>query len=197
MLFYTSKNGRVLLHKEVYQLVPELKKLSDDDVLYIIVSTDYFALFHQYSTKDRERRAKRWVFGKDSKSPLERPEIRSAVKAYNAIQYNAKNSTLIVFQNKRASFEMQLEQSEDPDHVLKLTKIIRELQKVIDELEYEITQSIQTKVVLKGDIELSLIEEMRENKLLSEMREKSLEDLKNISIENNLPESKTSDNVLK
>jgi len=46
MLFHTSKDGQVLLHKDVYKICPEFKILSEEEVRYIVL-----ALNHRFKGK--------------------------------------------------------------------------------------------------------------------------------------------------
>lgn len=193
MLFYTDKKGKVILHKDVYKIVPSFKELTDDEMLYVILSTDYYSIYHQYPEKDRKRKSKRWVYGKDAIDPETSPKVRKAIDNYNAIQYDEKRHTLEVYRKKRTIFEIQFENELDPERASKLMKSISEIQKMIDSLHHEITTLMQTKEILQGDKEMSLIERMRQNKELSEIRETAFEKQANLILENNLEFSK--DNV--
>lgn len=186
MLFYTDKTGKILLHKEVYQIVPEFKKLKDKEMLYVILSTDYFAMFHQYPPRERKQKAKRWIFGNDQINIEADPKIRSAIEQYQRIQYDEKRHSLDVFLNKKTQLEIAYQNEENPERSDKYLTAIQNVQKVIDRYKDEIAASIHTAAILKGGKEKSLLEIMASNGSLYDMRAAAVEKNKNIHIENQL-----------
>lgn len=186
MLFYTDKKGKVVLHKEVYDFVPEFKKLDEKEMLYVILSTDYFALFHQYPPNERKLKAKRWVYGNDKINFDTNHKIIEAIKLYSRIQYDEKRHSINVFLEKKSKLEIAFQNEENPEKSTKYLDALQNVQKVIDRYKSEITIDLQTAAILKGGKKKSLIEVMASNGKLYDIRQQALEKTRKIKIENKL-----------
>lgn len=187
MLFYVDRTGKILLHSDVYRVEPFFRELKEKDMIYVILRTDYFSQFHKYPEMDRKRKAKGWVYGMDAPDPEQKPEIRKAIELYEDLQFDDKRHLLRVLQNKKRKFELIFQQEEIPSKADKLLDSINKIQKAIDETQKEIITQTQAEPVLKGKKKMSLIEKLRDNKKLAEMRKEAVKKLKDVEIINELP----------
>jgi len=187
MLFYIDKKGKILLHPDVYKVEPFFRKLSSDQVCYLILRCDYKSQFHLWPTEERKRKAKGWVFGMDASDPKEDPKIAKAIKRYDELQYNDKEHTKRVYQDKKRKFELVFQHETDPIKSDKIMDSINKLQHAIEKIDKEILTDTQTSYQLKGKKQMTLIEKLLDNEKLAEMRRDAIDKLSGIDIKNDLP----------
>jgi len=186
-LFYLDKANKVALCKEAYQVIPEFKKLSDDEMRFVILYTDYDSPFKQWPDKERKSKAQRWVFGEKAKDPEKDPKIRKAIEQFNELQFDDNRELYRTYQRKMTNFQLLYQNEEDPVKSDKYLIAIKNLRVEMNALHREIITNAQTEHVLKGNRKMSFLEKLRANKKLAEMRSTQAEKLGKINLMNELP----------
>ena len=62
MLFKLTRDNTAILHKDCYKLCPELKTLTEKQLLYVILAYDYKSPYFQLPLEERKRTARAQVF---------------------------------------------------------------------------------------------------------------------------------------
>jgi hypothetical protein len=167
MLFHVSKDGKALLHKDVYKLCPELSILNEDEVMYIVMVYDYYSPYHQIELEDRRKRISKIYNLKENIE--DSVKIKSAINLYLSLQYDGRRA--IVYEYKKKIKMLSVELMHPDCSPSKITQILSSqdlLKTKIEDLEKEIEFSM-LQANLKGGRTKSLIEYMQENRKLYEM----------------------------
>jgi hypothetical protein len=184
MLFYTDKEGKVILHPDAYKVCPEFKVLNEKDMLYVILFTDYYSHFAQFPEMERKKKARGWVYGMKAEDPQKRPEIREAIELYNDLQFDEDRHLYRVYQNKMRNLQLLYQNETDPDRSDKYLKAIENLKKSMADLHRQISSNTRVEYVLKGDKKMSFLEKLRKKKKYAEMIKERREKLASITIKN-------------
>lgn len=190
MLFYTDKEGKILLHPEVVKLVPEFRELDEQQIRYMVLSTDYFALFHQYPKVERKRKAKGWVYGRGAMDPELDDHLKECIEIYDSLQFNEKQHMLDILVTKKYKYELLYQHEEDPGKSSILLKAIQDTQAAIDRYRLEVITNMQSQAVLKGGKTKSLLEIMQSNRQLSDLRKKAASERADRDISNEMQTAK-------
>lgn len=156
-----------ILHPDAVKLFPGFKKLTEDEVLYIVLTYDYCSPYSHFTLDDRRRRATMHVWN-DNKLPEldKRDDIRFAIEAYKSLQYNAKEEFAKSLQRRVEQLSTMIE--DGSANVEKTVKDIRILRAEIKELEQEVLLAYQEDGKLVGGGQRSFLENMLKNKQLYE-----------------------------
>lgn len=190
MLFYVDKKGKTVIVPEAVQLVPLFGELSEQDMLYVILRTDYFSIFHQYPENERQKKAQGWVYGMNSINPERNPKVVKAIAEYERIQYDEKRHLLNVIINKMKQYELLYQNEQNPETSDRYLKSLINTQLIVDKYKSEIALNIQAETTIKGNKRKSLVEIMQSNQALYDLRMKAQDHIKKVTITNDLPESK-------
>ena len=90
MLFYVDTNSNLVLHPEVVKLCPTLSVLNNDEMLFVVLFTDYHSPYKQYPEHERKRRAMQHAFSDNEYDLIESDRIQIAIKDYTSLQYSPK-----------------------------------------------------------------------------------------------------------
>ncbi len=165
LLFKLDKDSKIILHPEVLQLCSELSVLSQQEMLYVILRTDYCSIFAQFTEDDRARRACYHSFGDYIPDIDKRPKIKAAIAAYNSLQYSPKQEQVRVYEKKIALLLEELEDLSDSKKINDNMLATSRLRAGINELEHEIIAKYQEE---EGDIvgggERTFLEKIMKNK---------------------------------
>ena len=151
-------------------MCPELAALTEKELMIIILAYDNFSMFRQLNEKERIRKSILYIL--DDNDPklldiLENPQpnhrITNAVRIYKMLQRDPKIDLAHKFQEKIDSLQTLLESENGPTGIKNILSSIGELRKNITALENEITDSVIAEGQLKGDQELSLLENWQRN----------------------------------
>ena len=104
------------------------------------------------------------AFGDNLSEILEKQSIKNAITAYKSLQYDPKIELAKRYQNKIERMLNLLDEDDSPTSIEKTTKAIDSLRKNIIALEQEVSDSVLDKGVIKGDMQLSFIEDMMQNR---------------------------------
>lgn len=161
----------VILRPSCVKLCPELSVLSEKELLVIILAFDYHSIYKRYNEADRIRRAIIHVFGDNEPKLLDALEKRPphdritvAVEAYKSLQYDNKEELIIAYQRKIDSLTSSLDGETGPTAIKNILNSISELRKNKLALETEVANEVIEQGKIKGDQELSYVEEMQASK---------------------------------
>lgn len=161
-LFYVDEKNSCLLRPECYKLCPELSVLSEKDVLFIVMAFDYHSIYRQFPEHERIRKAMFHVYEKYDPSMLQNTSIKLGIEAYKSLQYDRKIDFAERL-NKKIDRMLDLIDEDDKD-VTKRAKEVNDVRIIINGLENEISNAVVSKGQLRGDSELSWLEELQSNK---------------------------------
>ncbi|MAH46773.1 hypothetical protein CMI37_13170 [Candidatus Pacearchaeota archaeon] len=165
MLFKLTKDNSVILHKDCYKLCPELKALTEKQMLYVILAYDYKSPYVQLPLEERRRTARSQVYKSMEKDPEKKKLVSDAIEMYMSLQYEPKRETLDTYQSKIKMLERELMATLDTTEITKITRSIQHLMKSYDEVQKEIERS-EIMEELEGGGKLSLLEKMQNSRKL-------------------------------
>lgn len=164
-VFKIHKKNNVILYPDAYKICPELKNLSEKELLYVCLCIDYDAPSHQFPEEERMRRAKRQVYGEIEESPEKTPKIKRAIEFYRSLQYDSRRETIIKYQSKIEQLGQQILNAttakEISDIDVAIDKLMERCKKIQNEIDSdEATSNVQ----IKGGGKLSFIEKWQKNR---------------------------------
>jgi len=166
-LFYIDESATdkklAILHPEVIKLCPSLSVLSSEELLYVVLYTDYHSPYKQFPDHERKRKSMQHAFDDNEYDLIESERIQIAIRDYTSLQYSPKIEAARQFQRKIDSLLLTLQEDTSATNIKKTVDTIDLLRKNIQVYEREYDEEVQKKGVLKGKMTLSLIEEMMTN----------------------------------
>lgn len=167
-LIYCDVKNNIVLHPDVVKLSPELGLLSDKEVLFIVLAYDYNSLYRQFPERQRLSKAI-WHVWQDNKPEILDENKRSkrlniAIEIYKSLQYN-RNIELVEMYNKKIDELINLLDVEKSNSGIKnAMDSIDKFRKAIKEIEMEIVEEKLMDGELKGNVKLSWLEKMQQNR---------------------------------
>lgn len=162
-LFYVDEREKIVLRPEALKLKEELRVLNDKEIYFIIMYCDYHSPYHQLPEVQKRNNAMWEAFGDNVPGLLDKPKIKVAIEAYTALQYNDKIELIKRYRTKLDRISQRFlspEYDEDsPTSNSNLMKTISQLRDAIRELDQEVAQEMKDSGQIKGDSELSLLED--------------------------------------
>jgi len=163
-LFFIDEKQNLLLRPECYKLCPELSALDEKDVLFISLAYDYHSVYRQFPEHERVRKAMFHAYDKYDTEFLNKTSIKLGIEAYKSLQYDRKIEFADRLQKKIDSLLDLIEYEENAKSIADKLKTIEDLRRTIKGLENEITESMINKGQVKGDQDLSWLEELQSNR---------------------------------
>ncbi len=161
-LFHLNQKGSAVLHPEAVKLCPELRLLTEKEVLFVILAFDYNSIYKQFPERQRLTKAVWAVWGDNNPKVLEEDKrekrLQAGIDAYKSLQYNRNEDLIAVYQQKIDQSQQEIMAADSPTKLKNLREIISGFRKDIHELEVEIIEKNILESELKGDRELSLLE---------------------------------------
>jgi hypothetical protein len=166
-LFSLNKKGTIILHPDAMKLVPFFSELTEEEKLFVVLSTDYYSPYRQLSQDERYRRATAQVFKDQGLTPNKKDNIAKAIKEYESLQFDPVREQLLTYKSKVSKINDAIRNEEDASAIAKLMKTNSEIRKAIAEIEKELSmQDEKEHVQLHGKGTLSLLERLIRNKEL-------------------------------
>ena len=169
-LFYLDNKKKSLLHRECYELCPELRLITSEEVLFIVLAEDYKSPYNRFPREERIRRAKRHVWGTSDAKNENKQTVKNAMKLYRSLQYDVKRETMINYVKKIELINKEMLEDNSSMNIKKHVEAISLLQKEIDKLQDDIDMNELKLVQLEGGGKLSLLEQMQASKELYELK---------------------------
>lgn len=174
-LFYIDPRANILLRPDTIHLCPELSALSEEEVVFIIKAFDHFSPYRRYAETDRIRRSMLDVFKDNNPKLLKAIEsgdphhrINVAIRAYKSLQYDPRIDLMNKYAETMDSEQKSIRPGLGSKELAEILENIETLRKHIKAIEDEITEAIIDEGKLKGDQELSHLENLQKKKELFE-----------------------------
>jgi len=166
-LIYINEKSGEILHPDAVKLFPGFKRLTENEILYIVLAYDYCSPYSHFTLDDRRRRATMHVWN-DNKLPEldKRQDIQFAIDVYKSLQYNPKEELAKTLQRRVEQLSGSIEDGSAA--VEKTVKDIRLLRDEIKSLENEVLIAYQEEGKLIGGGQRSFLETLQKNKELYE-----------------------------
>lgn len=160
LLFYIDERNGVVLRPDCAKLCPELIAIDEKELLLIILIYDYHSPYRQFPEEDRKRKAMIQIYGENVYELFDKQIIKNAIHAYKSLQYDPKIELAASYQNKIDKMLELMEADHSPTSNKKTLETIDLFRKAIRELENEVLDSMVSKGQIKGNQELSLLEDV-------------------------------------
>lgn len=164
LLFNLNKKGNILINKHAVQLCPELAYLTEEEMLFVVLSQDYSSPYKQLPENDRIRRSIHHAFGTTDAKPLEKEIIKIAIDRYRSLQYDPKRELIRTYKKKLNMLGRALEDEEQASAIKNIISTQKEIVKSIDALEEEISKNEQEEAQIEGGLKNSYLEKMMRNR---------------------------------
>jgi hypothetical protein len=175
-LFPVNKQGTVLLHPDAMELMPEFAILDDKKKLILILVVDDYSPYHNLPEIERINNACNQVYGSIKPKLFNSATMKNAVEAYKALQYNPKKELIKTYQKKIELLSDDLMSAVTPTAIKNITGAQKDMRKVLEELEGEVTDDEEREAQIKGGGRKTYLENLIENqdryKLVTNRRNK-------------------------
>jgi hypothetical protein len=159
-IFRVDEQSKIVLDRDAVKLCPGLKKINQDDLLFIVLAYDYDSPLKRLDENERILRAKRRAYSDDdvkfSKAVL------TAIEEYRSLQYDEKRETVITYQSKIRKLRTELLNEQNQSIIKSMVSTIKSLQDSVDELTEQINRDTETLMLSAGG-KLSTIEKWQQN----------------------------------
>lgn len=162
-LFRVDSRNNIVLNKNCVKLCPEFKNLTEEQVAYIVYAHDYNSPYKQFPERERKRKASYQVYGTTDVDAEKGKAMQTAIEAYIGMQYDPRRETIKAYKNKVERLNEQVELEENPKQIGSYMTAIDHLHSAMDRIQQDIDRD-ESKAMLKGGGELSLIEQLQEMK---------------------------------
>lgn len=181
-IFQLNSKGTVVLHNDAYKLCPELKNLTEEELLFMILAYDYKSPYHKFPEEERIRKAKRQVWNTKDFEFKNKDYIDKAIEFYKSIQYDIDQEILRNYQEKIDKLNAKLQDTELNAEIKSIISVIDIMEKKINDIQERIDKDNEININLKGNIKLSLLERMQRSRELYEKKRNYMKD-KTISVD--------------
>lgn len=158
-VFKMDRNFEVILNPEAIKLVPELVGLSQDQLRYVILVTDYVdGPYRKKPKEERRNMAKKVIYG-DIKKMIETERICNAINGYRSLIFDIRRETVEVYLGKvvklqKESLAPSLTFSRMKEIDLQITFLQDRIVGINHDLDIEESENIE----IKGKKSLSYVE---------------------------------------
>lgn len=163
-IFTVNNNHTVILSSDAVKLCTELSKLTEEQVLYIILAYDYLeSPWRRYPLEDRKRLAKRKIWGENEFIPEDFKNVSSAIDEYKGLIYDIDYEMRDSLLSKMKTLDNNLTIETDTTKINLILKSQDIIKARLDELDVKI--DIKQEVIkLKSSKKLSYIETFMRNR---------------------------------
>ena len=163
-LICINEKTNEVLHPEVVKLVDSFSLLSNNEMLYVVLYTDYNSIYKQFPEHERSRRAMWHAFNENVQDVIQSDRIQIAIKDYTSLQFDPDIELMNRFQVKIDRLLDILDKEDAPSSIQKTTMAINSLRDNIVALRNKTNDQIKADGVIKGDRILSFLERLQSNK---------------------------------
>lgn len=173
--FAISLDGTVVLNKDAVKLVPELRSLSNDELLFVICVEDYVnSPYRARPYEDRKRLSLVRFFGKEDFAVPKK--VLMAMDLYKGLIFDIKRETAEILKQRVIDLNLSLFKESDPLKIKKILDSVDMLESRINNIEISVMQSERV-IDVKAGKRLSFIEQWQLNQ---KEKRKFEESIKNI-----------------
>ena len=168
-LFSVTKEGDILLDKEVLRLCPLLNDITLNELKYLIFSYDYNrSPAYRKPLEERKLIAKRKYLSED-KEPEKSTLFIHCIDEYESLIYDAKKHTLEMYKTKAHRLDKLVAGTDNPKEITDYDKALTIVTNRIVSLEAEIVIDEES-IELRGGKKLSYIEQLKKNRRLYQLQ---------------------------
>lgn len=160
-----EKTGEVL-HPEVMKLVASFQHLTNQEMIYVVLFTDYHSPLKQFPEPERKRQAMYRAFNDNETELIESARIKIAIEEYTSLQYSPDMELIRKYQKKIDHLQELLENDDTLAGTKKTLETINLFRENILSLQDKFVEQTKADGVIKGDRQLSFLERMLNNKKL-------------------------------
>ena len=161
-LFAFDKKENVILNPLAVKLAPGLKKLSQQEFLFVVLAYDYESPFHQFDEGERILKAKRRAFGDSEVDISGNKKLAEGITEYRSLQFNVERETQLVYQAKISQLRMQLYDATEAKQIKELTATIELLTGEINKIQSSLDTNREAIFTNQGE-EITFIENWQLN----------------------------------
>ncbi len=162
-------------------MCPGLKKLSQKELLFIILAYDYKGPFHQLDEGERLRRAKRQAFEDGDIDLSKDVKLAQCIDEYKGLQFNVERENQLAYQATIAKLRMQLYDCTDAKKIRDITGTIEYLTGEINKIQDKINTDTEASYTSGGE-RISFLEQWQLNqksyKALKQQKDNYLQEQK-------------------
>jgi hypothetical protein len=163
-IFTVNNSHTVILSSEAVKLCTELSKLTEEQVLYIILAYDYLdSPWRRYPLEDRKRLSKRKIWGDQEFVPEEFANMQLAIDEYKGLIYDIDYEMRDALLSKLKTLDHNLIIETDTSKINLILRSQDILKARLDELDIKIDIK-QEAIKLKSSKKLSYIEMFMRNR---------------------------------
>lgn len=184
-VFIVNNSNTAILSSDAVKLCPELRKLTEEQVLYIILAYDYIdSPWRRMPLEDRQRLAKRKIWGEKDFNPEDYKNVLAGIEEYKGLIYDEEREMRDTLLIKLRMLNGEFLAESDVNRLNQIIKSQDLVQKRIDDFDVKIDIKEET-IKLKAGKQLSFIEQFMRNRVKYEerMNEIMAEKLRNEKIE--------------
>ncbi len=164
-LISINKTGTIVLHPDAAKLEPTLAQLTQEELILVCLSYDYYSPYRQLPEHERMRRAHAQVFKNSKRKPFDEQKIKDAISVYMSLQYDERREQVRTYLAKIATINEAIRESDSPTTIANYVKINTELRKSVNAIEEELLMEEESSsVIIQGKSQLSLLEKLTRNK---------------------------------
>lgn len=158
-VFKVDSNFKAILNPEAVKLVPELSALTEEEVLYVILTEDYCdGPFRKKPYEERRSLAIKKVFGERNVN-LETDKIRLAADGYRSLVFDIRRETRDVYLKKISLYQKEaMSVSIEFKRLKELDQMIQYLEERVASIDKSLEGDDMSDIKLKGGRKLSYIE---------------------------------------
>lgn len=161
-LILVDKRGNAVLHRACTDLIPELGLLRNEELLFVVLATDYFSPYAKFPEEERIRKAHYHVYGDRQVDPMEKKHIKKAMEQYMSLQYDHRRELLDSYMNKVTMLSQGMRDLTSAKDISDSIKSIDMLHESIKKMQADINDDNDL-ITIEGGKSLSFIEIMQKN----------------------------------
>lgn len=164
-IFKIGTDGHAIIDKDAMELSPELSKISDKELLFVILVEDYIkSILRRKPKEERIRTAGLMIFNNTDYAPSDK--VNKAMDAYHGLIYDPRRETIDTLNMKINQINVEIMKPQlTTAEFQNLIKVSELSQKRIDELNKKIDEEEDEEVLkIKGGKKLSRLEIWQRNK---------------------------------
>lgn len=179
-LFEIDFDNKVVINKEVLRLVPELGKLSNEELLFIICVEDYASPYRQFPEEERIRKSVRNIFHDEKTKIATDPNITALRRLYVGLQYNVDVETIKNYTQKVYDWNEEILVAKEVKRATDLADGVDDFNKRIEKIQRRINEASERRKI-QGDGTLSFLEQLHSNIELFKKQDKSKKERKKVT----------------
>jgi hypothetical protein len=156
-VFKVNNNFTVVLNMDAAKLVPELMYLSQEELLYVILSVDNVdGPYRRQPPEERKLLARRKIWGD---VPIDLKDLTEAMEAYHGLIFDLRREIVDVYKEKCLKLQRELlAMDQSFGKIKELEQTITYLTQRVTDIEYTLDVEEKEEFEIKGKKALSTIE---------------------------------------